>query len=118
MPPYMLERGVGWNELKIEDVESDIKLLGVTAIEDRLQDNVPSSVESFLKAGIKVWMLTGDKCDVAEKTAVSSGIIQAVEQDEEEGEEEPEKVRLFAIEDMKQIEQFQQCLKEINESIS
>lgn len=38
-----------------------LKLLGVTAIEDRLQDGVPETIASLRQAGIRVWMLTGDK---------------------------------------------------------
>ena len=42
-------------------MESDIILLGVSGIEDLLQDDVKRSVEDLKRAGIKVWMLTGDK---------------------------------------------------------
>lgn len=38
-----------------------VQLLGVTAIEDRLQEGVPETIEILRKAGIKVWVLTGDK---------------------------------------------------------
>lgn len=37
------------------------KLLGVTAIEDRLQEGVPETICLLRKARIKVWVLTGDK---------------------------------------------------------
>lgn len=37
------------------------QLLGVTAIEDKLQDGVPDTISSLKKANIKVWVLTGDK---------------------------------------------------------
>jgi P-type E1-E2 ATPase len=40
-------------------------LLGVSAIEDKLQEGVPDTVASLLRAGIKVWVLTGDKRDTA-----------------------------------------------------
>jgi P-type E1-E2 ATPase len=33
----------------------------MTAIEDKLQDGVPDCIENLTRAGIKVWMLTGDK---------------------------------------------------------
>ena len=42
-------------------MENRLKLLGATGIEDKLQDGVPETIESLLKAGINVWMLTGDK---------------------------------------------------------
>ena len=35
--------------------------VGATGIEDRLQDGVPETISSLRKAGIKVWVLTGDK---------------------------------------------------------
>lgn len=49
------------SELHVSGVESDLILLGVTAVEDELQDDVQATVEDFRKAGMKVWMLTGDK---------------------------------------------------------
>lgn len=45
----------------MEDVESDLTLLGVSGVEDMLQDNVKECIQDFREAGIKVWMLTGDK---------------------------------------------------------
>lgn len=36
-------------------------MLGTAAIEDELQDDVENTLESFIKNGIKVWMLTGDQ---------------------------------------------------------
>ncbi|CDQ76982.1 unnamed protein product [Oncorhynchus mykiss] len=44
-----------------DDMERDLKLLGVTAIEDRLQDEVPETISMLRQAGLKVWVLTGDK---------------------------------------------------------
>ena len=44
-----------------EEAEQDLELLGVTAIEDKLQDGVPETIETLRKAGIKFWVLTGDK---------------------------------------------------------
>ncbi|GAB4833132.1 hypothetical protein Ancab_031378 [Ancistrocladus abbreviatus] len=42
-------------------IECNLRLLGVTGIEDKLQDGVPEAIESLRQAGIKVWVLTGDK---------------------------------------------------------
>ena len=36
-------------------------LIGATAIEDKLQDGVPEAIANLGKAGIKMWVLTGDK---------------------------------------------------------
>lgn len=38
-----------------------VQLLGATAIEDKLQDGVPQTIEQLSKADIKIWVLTGDK---------------------------------------------------------
>lgn len=50
-------------------------LLGATAVEDRLQDNVPAVLRDFLKANINVWMLTGDKLETAENIGRSCNLI-------------------------------------------
>jgi len=44
-----------------EEIESEMQLVGVTAIEDKLQDGVPKSIANLQNAGIKIWVLTGDK---------------------------------------------------------
>ena len=36
-------------------------LIGATAIEDKLQDGVPDAIARLANAGIKIWVLTGDK---------------------------------------------------------
>ncbi|XP_050214936.1 phospholipid-transporting ATPase 1-like [Mercurialis annua] len=51
-------------------IECDLNLLGATGIEDKLQDGVPEAIESLRQAGIKVWVLTGDK----QETAISIGL--------------------------------------------
>lgn len=48
-----------------EKVESEIYVLGATGIEDKLQDGVPDAIDKLLKAGIKLWVLTGDKKETA-----------------------------------------------------
>ncbi|XP_067399668.1 phospholipid-transporting ATPase ID-like isoform X2 [Emydura macquarii macquarii] len=52
-----------------EEIEKDLMLLGATAIEDKLQDGVPQTIEILTKANIKIWVLTGDK----QETAVNIG---------------------------------------------
>lgn len=44
-----------------EEIEKDLTLLGATAIEDKLQDGVPEAIANLSNAGIKIWVLTGDK---------------------------------------------------------
>ena len=51
-------------------IECNLKLLGATGIEDKLQEGVPEAIESLRQAGIKVWVLTGDK----QETAISIGL--------------------------------------------
>lgn len=38
-----------------------MQLIGATAIEDKLQDGVPDAIANLASAGIKIWVLTGDK---------------------------------------------------------
>lgn len=49
-------------------------ILGATAMEDLLQDKVAESIQDFKDAGIKVWMLTGDKGETAHQIAFSCGL--------------------------------------------
>ncbi|KAF7825407.1 phospholipid-transporting ATPase 1-like [Senna tora] len=51
-------------------IECNLNLLGATGIEDKLQEGVPEAIESLRQAGIKVWVLTGDK----QETAISIGL--------------------------------------------
>ncbi|KAJ3169761.1 hypothetical protein HK101_011428 [Irineochytrium annulatum] len=48
-----------------EEIEQGLMLLGATAIEDRLQGGVPETIEKLRRAGVRVWMLTGDKTETA-----------------------------------------------------
>ncbi|XP_052199623.1 putative phospholipid-transporting ATPase 9 [Diospyros lotus] len=48
-----------------EKVERDLILLGATAVEDKLQQGVPECIDKLAQAGIKLWVLTGDKMETA-----------------------------------------------------
>ncbi|KAI4387562.1 hypothetical protein MLD38_005384 [Melastoma candidum] len=48
-----------------ETVEKDLILLGATAVEDKLQNGVPDCIDKLAQAGIKIWVLTGDKMETA-----------------------------------------------------
>jgi len=48
-------------ERAAELIERDLELTGATAIEDKLQKGVPEAIDKLRRAGIKLWMLTGDK---------------------------------------------------------
>lgn len=50
---------------KQEEIENNLTLVGATAIEDRLQDDVGGTISIFKEANIKIWVLTGDKIETA-----------------------------------------------------
>ncbi|KAH8582397.1 P-type ATpase [Cryptosporidium sp. chipmunk genotype I] len=56
-------------------IEKDLILQGVTGVEDRLQDEVPETIKCLRDAGIKIWMLTGDKVETAREIAASAGLL-------------------------------------------
>lgn len=58
-------------------IEKDFELLGATGIEDTLQDGVPETIDSLRKAGIKVWVLTGDKEETAVQVAYSTKLFSS-----------------------------------------
>jgi phospholipid-transporting ATPase len=58
-----------------EILERDFTLLGATAIEDRLQDGVPETIHTLQEAGIKVWVLTGDRQETAINIGMSCKLI-------------------------------------------
>ena len=57
-------------------IERDLHMVGVCAIEDKLQDGVPEAIFTLLEAGLKVWVLTGDKQETAISIAVSCNLIK------------------------------------------
>jgi phospholipid-translocating ATPase len=59
-----------------EKVEQNLELAGATAIEDKLQKGVPETIERLRRAGIKMWMLTGDKRETAINIGHSCRLIQ------------------------------------------
>ena len=66
-------------EARLEEVsdriERDLLLLGGTAIEDRLQDGVPDTIALLGDAGIKLWVLTGDKVETAINIGFSCNLL-------------------------------------------
>lgn len=65
---------------KLEDVaeliERDLEITGATAIEDKLQNGVPETIDKLRRAGIKIWMLTGDKRETAINIGHSCSLIK------------------------------------------
>ncbi|KAJ4711220.1 Phospholipid-transporting ATPase [Melia azedarach] len=58
-----------------ELIEKDLTLIGCTAIEDKLQEGVPACIETLARAGIKIWVLTGDKMETAINIAYACNLI-------------------------------------------
>ncbi|KAM8743832.1 phospholipid-transporting ATPase IC isoform 1-T2 [Acanthopagrus schlegelii] len=58
-----------------EEIESNLMLIGATAIEDKLQDGVPETIATLAKADIKIWVLTGDKKETAENIGYSCSLL-------------------------------------------
>ena len=59
----------------VATLECDLQLLCLTGVEDKLQEDVRPTLETLRNAGIKVWMLTGDKLETAECIAKSSRLV-------------------------------------------
>uniref|UniRef100_A0A452VA68 Phospholipid-transporting ATPase n=1 Tax=Ursus maritimus TaxID=29073 RepID=A0A452VA68_URSMA len=59
-----------------EHIEKDLILLGATAVEDRLQEKAADTIEALQKAGIKVWVLTGDKMETAAATCYACRLVR------------------------------------------
>lgn len=62
-------------EMVADSIERELILLGGTAIEDRLQDGVPDSISLLADAGIKLWVLTGDKIETAINIGFSCNLL-------------------------------------------
>ncbi|TIA93573.1 hypothetical protein E3P99_00049 [Wallemia hederae] len=58
-----------------EHLEHDLELLGLTGVEDKLQEDVKPTLELLRNAGLKIWMLTGDKIETATCIAISSRLV-------------------------------------------
>ncbi len=58
-----------------EILEKEFDLVGSTALEDKLQDGVPDTIEMIRKGGIKLWVLTGDKIETAINIGYASKLL-------------------------------------------
>ena len=61
-------------------LEKDLELLGLTGVEDKLQDDVKLTLELLRNAGLRIWMLTGDKIETATCIAISSKLVSRSQQ--------------------------------------
>jgi len=69
------DRDIGMASVVKAHLEHDLELLGVTGVEDRLQKDVKPSLELLRNAGVKIWMLTGDKVETARCVAISARLV-------------------------------------------
>jgi len=69
------ERTVAMAKTVTECLENELELLALTGVEDKLQEDVKSTLELLRNAGLKIWMLTGDKIETATNIAVSSKLV-------------------------------------------
>ncbi len=60
-----------------EELEKEMDIIGATAIEDKLQDKVGETISSLKEAGIKVWVLTGDKVETAINIGFSCKLLDS-----------------------------------------
>ncbi|KAK7467656.1 hypothetical protein VKT23_004709 [Stygiomarasmius scandens] len=70
-----IEDREGKIEVVSDEMERNLRLLGATAIEDRLQDGVPETIADLKRAGIKIWVATGDKLETAIAIGRSTNLI-------------------------------------------
>lgn len=68
-------RNEAMTEVVAQYLEHDLDLLGLTGVEDKLQDDVKSTLELLRNAGVKIWMLTGDKIETATCIAISTKLV-------------------------------------------
>eukprot|EP01128_Nolandella_sp_AFSM9_P011791 TRINITY_DN870_c0_g1_i2.p1 TRINITY_DN870_c0_g1~~TRINITY_DN870_c0_g1_i2.p1 ORF type:complete len:683 (-),score=163.58 TRINITY_DN870_c0_g1_i2:216-2264(-) len=59
----------------VESIEKGLELIALSGVEDKLQESVKPTLEMLRNAGIRIWMLTGDKIETATNIAVSSRLV-------------------------------------------
>ena len=64
-----------------DELEQELTYLGSTAIEDRLQEEVPETIKYLMDASVKIWVLTGDKQETAIEIAKSCHLINLDDMD-------------------------------------
>ena len=57
------------------ELENNLELVGASAIEDKLQEGVPETIALLIEAGIRVWVLTGDKQETAVEIGKACNLI-------------------------------------------
>lgn len=59
-----------------EMIEREMILLGAAAVEDKLQEGVPECIDKLAQAGLKIWLLTGDKMETAVNIGFSCSLLR------------------------------------------
>uniref|UniRef100_A0A1D1ZCM1 Phospholipid-transporting ATPase n=1 Tax=Anthurium amnicola TaxID=1678845 RepID=A0A1D1ZCM1_9ARAE len=59
-----------------DKIERDLILLGATAVEDKLQNGVPETIDKLAQAGIKIWVITGDKMETAINISYACSLLR------------------------------------------
>ncbi|KAL3686628.1 hypothetical protein R1sor_009202 [Riccia sorocarpa] len=59
-----------------EQIEQKLIVIGGTGVEDKLQEGVPESIDRLARAGINLWVLTGDKVETAINIAYACGLLR------------------------------------------
>ena len=67
-------------EIAYSKIEKDLILVGASAVEDKLQQQVPETIAKLRQAGIAIWMLTGDKQETAVNIGFSCKLIDQTQQ--------------------------------------
>ncbi len=71
--------GSDWQAQVASQLEAGLSLLGATGVDDQLQEGVPDTIKLLLEAGIKVWIITGDKQETAITIGASTNLLSSPE---------------------------------------
>lgn len=97
-----------------ELIERDLFLLGATAIEDKLQDGVPETIHTLQEAGVKIWVLTGDRQETAVNIGMSCRLLSEDMNLLIVNEETKEATRKNLIEKLRAINEHQISQQDMN----
>lgn len=64
----------GQIERVLDKIEQDMELLGITGVEDKLQEDIQQCLRQLRSARINIWMITGDKVETAICISISAGL--------------------------------------------
>ncbi|KAI8369516.1 uncharacterized protein BYT42DRAFT_521510 [Radiomyces spectabilis] len=95
-------------EAVCEEIEQSLTLIGGTAIEDKLQEGVPDTIAVLAKAGIKIWVLTGDKIETAINIGFACNLLT----------KDMLLISINARDEMDTLEQLRRSQREVNEKAS